>query len=140
MFSTHSLATLQSTILSSQSSLQPALGAGVESVFTKSTLQYDILPLCCHITLCHHDTVLRMHTRVSSVTSVLPKGNRLRETRKWAQPTGCPLSHWSPRKLRTSYGVLQLIFKLREVSSHENWYIYIVRKSRDRWLCTQSQS
>ena len=74
------------------------------------------------------------------VTSVLPKRNWLRETRKQAQPTGCPLSHQSPRKLGTSYGVSQLIFKLREVSSHENWYIYIVRKSHDRWLCTQSQS
>ena len=31
-------------------------------------------------------------------------------------------------------------FKLREVNSHENWYIYIVRKSRDQWLCTQSWS
>ena len=47
-----------------------------------------------------------------------------------------PLSHWCPRKLRSSYGVLQLIFKLREVCSHENWYIYIVRKSHDWWLCT----
>ena len=74
------------------------------------------------------------------VTSVLPKLNRLRETQKQAQPTGCPLSHRCPKKLGTSYGVLQLIFKLREVSSHENWYIYIVRKSHDRWLCTQSRS
>ena len=77
---------------------------------------------------------------VLSVTSVLPKRNRLRETWKRAQPTGCPLSHQCPKKLGSSYGVSQLIFKLREVSSHENWYIYIVRKSRDRWLCTQSQS
>ena len=61
------------------------------------------------------------------VTSVLPKQNRLRETQKQAQPTGCPLSHWCPKKLRSGYGVLQLIFKLREVSSHENWYIYIMR-------------
>ena len=73
------------------------------------------------------------------VTSVLPKRNRLRETRKQAQPTGCPLSHRSPRKLGTSYGVLQLIFKLREISSQDNWYIYNMRKSRDRWLCTQSR-
>ena len=74
------------------------------------------------------------------VMSVLPKRNQLQETRKWAQPTGCPLSHQSPRKLGTSYGVSQLISKLREVSSHENWYIYIMRKSCDRWLCTQSRS
>ena len=55
-----------------------------------------------------------------TVMSVLPKRNRLRETRKRAQPTGCPLSHWCPKKLGSSYGVSQLIFKLREVSSHEN--------------------
>ena len=70
--------------------------------------------------------------------SVLPKLNRLQETWKWAQPTGCPLSHWCPGKLRSSYGVSQLMFKLREISSHENWYIYSVRKSRDQWLCTQA--
>ena len=75
-----------------------------------------------------------------SVTSILPKWNGLQETQKWAQPTGCPLSHWCPKKLGSSYGVLQLIFKLREVCSHENWYIYIMRKSCDRWLCTQSWS
>ena len=71
--------------------------------------------------------------------SVLPKLNRLRETQKRAQPTGCPLSHRCPRKLRSSYGVSQLIFKLREISSHENQYIYTMRKSHDQWLCTQSQ-
>ena len=74
-----------------------------------------------------------------SVMSVLPKLNWLWETWKWAQPTGCPLSHWCRRKLRSSYWVLQLIFKLRETSSHENWYIYTMRKSGDQWLCTQSQ-
>ena len=79
-------------------------------------------------------------SELAPVMSVLPKRNRLRETQKWAQPTGCPLSHQCPRKLRTSYGVSQLIFKLREVSSHENWYIYIMGKSRDWWLCTQSRS
>ena len=62
-----------------------------------------------------------------NVTSVLPKRNRLQETRKRAQPTGCPLSHQCPKKLGSGYGVLQLIFKLREVCSHENWYIYIVK-------------
>ena len=81
-----------------------------------------------------------LHACMLIVMSVLPKRNWLWETRKWAQPTGCPLSHWCPRKLGSSYGVSQLIFKLREVSSHEKWYIYIVRKSRDRWLCTQSRS
>ena len=83
---------------------------------------------------------LYIGTIIPIVTSVLPKPNQLQEAQKWAQPTGCPLSHRCPRKLGTGYGVLQLIFKLREVSSHENWYIYIVRKSRDWWLCTQSQS
>ena len=73
------------------------------------------------------------------VTSVLPKLKWLQETQKQAQPTGCPLSHQCPRILRSSYGVLQLIFKLREISSHENWYIYTMRKSHDQWLCTQSQ-
>ena len=38
-----------------------------------------------------------------------------------------PFSHWCPKKLRSGYGVLQLIFKLREVCSHENWYIYIMK-------------
>ena len=54
------------------------------------------------------------------VTSVLPKWNRLQETRKWAQPTGCPLSHWYLSHSGQVIGVSQLIFKLREISSHGN--------------------
>ena len=38
-------------------------------------------------------------THAKYVMSVLPKQNRLRETQKQAQPTGCPLSHWCPKKL-----------------------------------------
>ena len=73
------------------------------------------------------------------VTTILPRLNRV--PRVPDVGSAYRLSPQSPvsESLRKSHRVSQMIFKLRELSSRENWYIYIVRKSRDRWLCTQSR-